>query len=257
MGLGTERGPAGGGPSPSGRAAAATAIRGDAIARGLTPGYPSGQACPTRPQPEGRKMAHIDYYFATVSPFTYLAGTRLDAIADRHGASVAYKPLDIIGLFGRTGGVPPKDRHPARQAYRLQELRRQAKKAGLAMNLKPAHWPTNPAPSSYALIAASKTDAGADPSRMGALVHGITRACWAEERDIADDAVIRDVLAAEGFDPALADSGMLAGAEQYGRNLEEAVSRDVFGAPFYLVGEERFWGQDRLDDLDLHLAGKL
>lgn len=198
-------------------------------------------------------MAHIDYYFATVSPFTYLAGTRLEEIAARHGATITYKPLDVVALFGRTGGQAPKDRHESRKAYRLQEMRRQAAKAGLKLNLQPMFWPTNPAPSSYAVIAAQSAGGG----DLGALVHGITRACWAEERNIAEDEVIRDALQAAGFDPGLADRGMLAGAEAYAANLEEAVSRGVFGAPFYVVGEEMFWGQDRLDDLDLHLAGKL
>ena len=202
-------------------------------------------------------MARIDCYLATVSPYTYLAGPRLVAIAARHGADVAWRPLDVLALFARTGGTAPRDRHPSRQAYRLQELRRQAAKAGLPIVLRPAHWPTNPAPSSYALIAASKTETGGDPARMGALVHAMTRACWAEERDIAADDVIRDVLETEGFDAGLADSGLLAGAEDYARNLEEAVARGVFGVPFFLVGEEAFWGQDRLDDLDLHLAGEL
>jgi 2-hydroxychromene-2-carboxylate isomerase len=50
---------------------------------------------------------------------------------------------------------------------------------------------------------------------------------------------------------------MLASAESYVANLEEAVSRGVFGLPSYLVGDELFWGQDRLDDLDLYLSGKL
>jgi 2-hydroxychromene-2-carboxylate isomerase len=199
-------------------------------------------------------MAHIDYYFATISPFTYLAGTRLEEIAGRHGATITYKPLDIMGLFSRTGGLPPKDRHPARQAYRLQEIRRQATKVGLPINMKPAFWPTNPAPSSYALIAAQKAGGG----DMAALVHGFGARCWAGEENIADDDVIRDVLSKAGFDPALADSGMLAGAEEYGANLEAAVNNNVFGAPFYLVDKsETFWGQDRLDDLDLFLAGKL
>lgn len=197
-------------------------------------------------------MAHIDYFFATISPFTYLAGTRLEAIAARHGATIAYKPLDLAALFGRTGGVPPKDRHPSRQQYRLQELSRQARKTGLPLNLHPAHWPTNPAPSSYALIAAQKAGGG----DLGALAHGFTRACWAEDRDVADDAVIRDCLSAAGFDPSLADSGLLAGAETYAANLEEATERGVFGAPFYITDDDaRFWGQDRLDDLDAHLSG--
>jgi 2-hydroxychromene-2-carboxylate isomerase len=194
----------------------------------------------------------IDYYFATISPFTYLAGTEPAEIAARHGAELVYKPLDIMGLFARTGGTPPKDRHESRKAYRLQELRRTAAKRDMPINLQPAHWPTNPAPSSYALIAA-----GADGSGdVGALVAGLTRACWAEERDIAEDDVIADCLEAAGFPRDLVDRGMMEGAERYGRNLEEAVDAGAFGAPFFIVGEERFWGVDRLADLDAHLAAQ-
>ena len=58
----------------------------------------------------------IDYYFSTISPFTYLSGTRPAQVAAKHGASLNYKPLDIMGLFGRTGGTPPKDRHENRKA---------------------------------------------------------------------------------------------------------------------------------------------
>ena len=199
-------------------------------------------------------MPHIDYYFATISPYTYLAGTGLEEIAEKHGATVTYKPLDIAALFGRTGGQPPKDRHPNRQKYRLQDLERSAKKLGMPLNLKPAHWPTNMAPSSYALIAAQNAGGG----DISALTHALTRACWVEERDISDNGVIRDCLAAAGFDPDLADSGLLEGAETYARNLDEAVEAGAFGAPFYVVdNDQMFWGRDRLEDLDLFLAGKL
>jgi len=196
-------------------------------------------------------MADIDYYFSVLSPFTYLAGTRLEEIAARHGASIAYKPFDIMALFPRTGGLAPKDRHPSRMEYRMQELIRQQKKLGMPMNVKPAYFPTNAAPASYAMVAAQNAGGG----DLGALAHGFLRACWVEEKDIADDAVIRACLLAAGFDPALADSGLLAGAETYGANLEAAVEAGVFGSPFYVTPDgQRFWGQDRLDDLDTHLA---
>ncbi|GAB4283922.1 MAG: 2-hydroxychromene-2-carboxylate isomerase [Roseovarius sp.] len=199
-------------------------------------------------------MAHVDYYVSLLSPYAYLAGTRLEEIAARHGATISYKPFDITALFARTGGTPLKDRHPSRIAYRAQELPRQARKLGMPLNLSPAHWPTNPAPASYAVIAAQAAGGG----DLGALVHGILRACWAEERDIAEDAVIRDCLAAAGFDPGLADRGLLSGAETYARNLEDAVAAGVFGAPFYVVDSgQKFWGQDRLEDLDRHLSGAL
>ena len=197
-------------------------------------------------------MAQIDYFFATMSPYCYLAGTRLEEIAARHGAKIVYKPIAILALLPRTGGQVLADRHESRRAYRLQELRRQAAKLGMPLNLKPAFFPANPAPSCYAIIAAAATGA-----EVGPLVHAFCRAVWAEDRDIADDAVVKDILIANGFDAKLADSGMLAGAETYAANLEEAVARGVFGVPSYLVGDEAFWGQDRLEDLDLFLAGKL
>lgn len=199
-------------------------------------------------------MAHIDYYFATISPFTYLTGTRPAEIAAAHRASLTYRPLDIMQLFSRTGGIPPKDRHPNRQEYRLQDMRRRAALLDRPLNLKPAHWPTNPAPSSFAIIAAQKAGDG----DLAALVAGLTRACWAEERDIAQDEVIRDCLVAAGFAPDLADRGMMASAEEYGRNLEDAVADGAFGAPFFIVDSgERFWGEDRLGDLEAHLAGRV
>ncbi|WP_299368927.1 2-hydroxychromene-2-carboxylate isomerase [uncultured Tateyamaria sp.] len=199
-------------------------------------------------------MAHIDYYFATLSPYTYLAGNRFEEVAKRHGATVTYKPLDIMALFSRTGGTPPKDRHINRVEYRAQELVRQAKKYEMPFNLKPAHWPTNAAPSSYAIIAAQNAGGG----DLGALVQGVLRAVWAEDKDIAQDDVVKSCLEAAGFDPSLADSGLLSGAETYAANLEEAIDKGAFGAPFYIVdGDQRFWGQDKIEDLDLHLSGKL
>lgn len=199
-------------------------------------------------------MAHIDYYLATISPNCYLAGTRPAEVAAKHGATITYKPLDIMGLFSRTGGTPPGQRHVSRQEYRLIEIERSGKLLDMEINPKPAHWPTNPAPSSYAIIAAQNAGGG----DVGALVYALTRACWAEEKDIAEDSVIKSCLEETGFDTSLADSGLLSGAETYERNGEEAVNAGVFGAPFFLTDDGgRFWGQDRIDQLDMHLAGKL
>ncbi|MDT1061867.1 2-hydroxychromene-2-carboxylate isomerase [Paracoccus sp. CPCC 101403] len=197
-------------------------------------------------------MAHIDYYFGTQSPWTYLAGARLEEIAARHGAEITYKPVDLLQLFDRTGGVRPANRHPSRLEYRDQELRRWSDLLGLPLNMRPAFWPVNAAPSAYAVIAAQKAGGG----DLAGLVQSFVRAVWAEQLDIADDEVIRAKLSGAGFDPGLVNSGLFIGAQVYERNLEEAVEAGVFGAPFYIVREsnERFWGQDRLDFLDRHLA---
>lgn len=200
-------------------------------------------------------MAHIDYFFSTVSPYTYLAGLRMEEVAARHGATITYRPMDLIGgVLPRTGGVAVKERHPSRLDYRLQELRRQSAKHGLPLDLDPPYRAVNPAPSSYAFIAAARAGGG----DLGKLVHEFTAAVWRDTRDIAEDDVIADCLAAAGFDRGLAGMAMLAGAEDYVRNTEDAVAKGVFGSPFYIVdGTEKFWGQDRIEDLDLFLAGKL
>lgn len=196
-------------------------------------------------------MAQIDYFFAVMSPFVYLAGDRLEAIAARQGATVRYVPIDAPALFPRTGGQVLAERHESRKAYRLQELARWSKRLGMKLDLQPFFFPVNPAPASYAIIAAQAAGGG----DLGALVRAFPRAVWAEGRNIADDGVVKAILAENGFDPAVADRGMFMAADVYVRNLDEAVARGVFGVPFYIVGEERFWGQDRLELLEEHLAG--
>lgn len=196
-------------------------------------------------------MAQIDYFFATYSPWCYLAGDRLERIADKHGATIRYVPVDVAALFPRTGGQVLAERHQSRKEYRLQELARWSRHLGMKLDPQPFFFPVNGAPSAYAVIAAQVAGGG----DLAGLVQAFPRAVWAEGRNIADDEVIRDLLSRHGFDPAVADRGMLTAAESYMKNLDEAVARGVFGAPFYITGEERFWGQDRLEMLDRHLSG--
>ena len=195
-------------------------------------------------------MAHIDYYMFTLSPFTYLAGDGLEKIAAKHDARINYKPFHLMQVFERTGGTAPKDRHISRQEYRAQELPRIAKHNGMEITPKPAFWPTNPAPSCYAIIAAQAAGGG----DIGGLCQSILRACWVEDKDIADDAVVKAALVANGFDASLTESGMLQGAEEFARNTEHAVMANVFGAPTYVVGDQVFFGQDRLAYLEAYLT---
>ena len=194
-------------------------------------------------------MAHIDYFMITLSPFCYLAGDELEQIAEKHGATIAYKPVNLLQIFAATGGIVPVDRHPARQAYRMQELTRVAKAKGLPINLTPAFFPSNPVPSCYSVINAQNSGGG----DVAGLCQSFLRACWAEEKDVAEDIVLRACLTENGFDPDLVNSGLLSGAVVFERNTEEAIKKGVFGAPTYVVGDQIFWGQDRLSYLDEYL----
>ncbi|MER5170644.1 2-hydroxychromene-2-carboxylate isomerase [Thioclava sp. GXIMD2076] len=196
-------------------------------------------------------MSHIDYYFSIFSPYTYLAGLRLEEIARRHGAGVTYRPLDLMALFDRTGGTRPAARHPSRMEYRNQEVTRWAEKLGMPMPDISVPLP-NAAPASYAIIAAQKAGGG----DLGGLVHAIARARWAEGRDIGEEDLIRAALVENGFDGNLVTTGLFDGAIAYEKNLEDAVAAGVFGSPFYIVTDTdaRFFGQDRLEFLDAHLG---
>ena len=194
-------------------------------------------------------MAHIDYYFSVLSPFTYLAGDRLEQVAAKHGATIAYKPVNVRKLFAETGGTAPGDRHPARQEYRLQDLRHLQKASGLPINLQPAHWPTDQKPASAMIVAAVKTGQDA-----GALARAVLRAVWAEEKDISDGDTLAAIAQSAGLDLSTIKPHLAEGAAAFDTMTAEALEAGVFGSPFYIVEGERFWGQDRLEHLGTHLA---
>ncbi|MEO1551956.1 MAG: 2-hydroxychromene-2-carboxylate isomerase [Pseudomonadota bacterium] len=194
-------------------------------------------------------MAVIDYFLFPISPFTYLAGQRLEQVAARTGAQINYKPFDLMKVFAETGTVPLGQRHESRKRYRLQELERIAAANQMPITLQPAFFPTNPVPACVAIH--NVQAAGGD---TGAVVHGILRACWVDEKDIAQSDVLAEVLSAHGLDPKLVEGDMVSGVEAYERNTNEALERFVFGAPTYVVGEQVFWGQDRLSHLEQALS---
>ena len=198
-------------------------------------------------------MTTIDYYFSVLSPFTYLAGDKLERVASRHNAAIDYKPMDIMDLFGRTGGVPPRDRHQSRKVYRLQDLSRIAQLEEMDINLAPAFWPTDAVPASCAII-----DAGEDGSGdVGVLSRNILRACWANERNIAEPEVIADCLSSAGFPAEVMNADRSGSLRQYTANTADAVANNVFGSPTYVTKGQVFWGQDRLEHLDAWLEGRL
>ena len=194
----------------------------------------------------------VDYYFTPVSPYSYLGHDRFVALARRHGAAIAVKPIDLGKVFPVSGGVPLKQRAPQRQAYRLVELERWSSYLGIPLNLHPAHFPVPAEPSSRWILAA--LEQGVDTAL--AFAGSLGRAVWAEERDIADVETLAALARSQGLDVAALDERANAPdiATRYDVLSQEAIDRGVFGAPTYVYAGELFWGQDRLDFLDRALA---
>jgi 2-hydroxychromene-2-carboxylate isomerase len=184
---------------------------------------------------------HIDYYLTPTSPWTYLGHARFAEIAKRHGANVSVKPVDYGVVFPQSGGLPLAKRAPQRQAYRLMELARWRDHLGVALNIHPKFFPADPTQAACAICAAP------DHTRL-ALAGDLLRAVWAEEKNIADAAVVAQIAARHGI--ADAAGAVARGKAIYESNTQEAVSRQVFGAPTYVYRDELFWGQDRLDFLE-------
>lgn len=195
----------------------------------------------------------IDYYFSPSSPWTYLGHARFTALAARHGARVNLKPADFGAVFAATGGLPLAQRPKPRQDYRLAELRRWRDHLGLALNLQPRHFPVATDAAARMIIAADLKHGTAAALDLAGRVMGEV---WVKEGNIADTGT----LAAIAAQARLGGTALLQRAEQedvrsrYARHTEEAVARGVFGAPFYIYRDEPFWGQDRLDFLNLALA---
>ena len=196
---------------------------------------------------------HIDYYVSLNSPWTHLGATRFETIAARYDASVRIYPVDFGTIFPASGGLPLPKRAPQRRAYRLVELRRWREHLGIPIHLEPRHYPVDESLSSSCVIAVRETT-GDVPAI--ALAHRVLRALWEEEKNPGDRATLAGLIGEVGLD---ANTVMTLGedqrwAERRRGDTEAAIERGVFGAPSYVIGDEIFWGQDRLDFVEQRLA---
>ena len=194
----------------------------------------------------------VDYYFAPQSPWTYLGHDRFAAMARAAGAEVRVRPVDLGAVFKVSGGLPLGQRPAQRQAYRLVELQRFADHLKLAMNIKPRFFPVAGDPAAHLIIAVDLSDGTEAAMKFS---RAVFNAVWAEERDIASERVLADLLRETGL-PAerLAESRGQPVQSRYATDTNAAIEAGIFGAPSYVVDGEIFWGQDRLDFVQRRLG---
>jgi len=195
----------------------------------------------------------IDYYLSLVSPWSYLGHERLVKMAEQYDATITIWPVDLSIIFPSTGGIPLPKRSEQRKAYRMQELCRWRDHSQVDLNLEPHHFPVSDKLAATMVVNLRKQDAQQAIHLAGACL----RACWLEERDISD----ADTLLAIAAENHLDGSALLANSdeaiEERTQDSVKAVGLGVFGAPSYRLGEQLFWGQDRLDFLEKELQRTL
>jgi carboxymethylenebutenolidase len=196
---------------------------------------------------------HVDYYVSLNSPWTHLGAARIEAMTAKHGATMKIWPVDFGTIFAGSGGLPLPKRSPQRQAYRLQELARWKEHLGIPITIKPKHFPTSEALSSACVIALRETQGNAPAIK---LAHAVLKALWEQERDPGDEATLAALIGECGLDAAAV---IALGKDPRWAAMKEAdtaaaLARGVFGAPSFVIGDEIFWGQDRLEFVERRLA---
>lgn len=192
----------------------------------------------------------VEFFYDYGSPASYLAWTQLPKIAEAAGAVLVYRPMLLGGVFKATGNQTPAA-IPAKGEWMQQDLSRFAARYRVPYERNP-YFPIITLQHMRMAVAA-QMDGGDALARMD---QAMFRAIWVEAKDMNDPDVVAAVLTATGFDaPAMA--ARCAEPEIKQRliaNTEEAVGRGVFGAPTMFVGDEMFFGQDRLDFVAAALA---
>jgi len=183
----------------------------------------------------------IEFFYDYVSPYSYLGNTELERVAARTGAEIVYRPMFLGGVMQATGNRPPGT-VVAKGAYMSRDLERWARRYGVPMSMNPT-FPQNTLGAMRGALVA--LDLGCFPAYHRAMF----QAMWRDGVNLADEAAYRAVLEAAGVDAERLCTlrNDQAVKDRLKANTDEAIARGAFGAPSFFVGDELFFGNDRLD----------
>ncbi|MCP1198622.1 2-hydroxychromene-2-carboxylate isomerase [Notoacmeibacter sp. MSK16QG-6] len=189
----------------------------------------------------------VDYYFSSISPFSYLGHETLCAVADRMKVTLRYLPVDLGIVFPAAGAVPLAQRSDARKRYRLVELQRIAEMRDVSINPQPAHFPTDPSLADRVVIALVERDL--EPRHF---MLETFRALWIREQDIGNEDVVASILTACDLpsDELIGEARSEGVSQRRKEYSEQAVALGVLGVPTYVLNGELFFGQDRIEYLE-------
>jgi 2-hydroxychromene-2-carboxylate isomerase len=183
----------------------------------------------------------LEFLFDFGSPASYLAYKRLPALAARTGARIVYEPMLLGAVFKATGNASPAA-IPAKGRWTGADFRRWAKRHNTEFNFNP-HFPIN------TLHLMRGATGLIEDTRFMTYCDMVFDAMWRDPKNLGDPAELARVVRRAGVEPddfkALIERDEVK--ERLKATTEAAVARGVFGAPTFFVGEEMFFGQDRMD----------
>jgi len=192
----------------------------------------------------------IDFYFDFSSPYSYLGAQLIEPLAARHGRSVTWRPV-LLGAIFKVSGMAPLTEIPLKGDYSRVDFARSARFHGLPYR-HPEPFPISTVNTARAML----WWLAEAPARAPDFARGALQAFFVENRPINDPAEIGRLTAELGGDAPALLAALQAPAlkERLRAAVDEAVARGVFGAPFFFVDDEPFWGQDRLPQIARWLA---
>ncbi len=195
-------------------------------------------------------MTTIAFYFDFVSPYAYLANFELPQIAARHGCTIDYRPIDLNAAKLAAGNTaPPTAAIPPKLKYVMADFARWCARYGTTLEFsregRPIAEPAN-----------KGTFSAIDRGQAADYVNAMWRATFGQGGLHGKDEVLRAVATEMGWDADdfLSFIGSDEAARRYAEGNAQAQAKGVFGAPTMMVGDEMWWGNDRLDFLDAYLA---
>jgi 2-hydroxychromene-2-carboxylate isomerase len=185
----------------------------------------------------------IEYWFEFASTYSYPATMRVQRLAQAAGVTLTWRPF-LLGPIFKQQGWPdsPFNVLPVKGRYMWRDLERICAALGIPFR-KPSVFPRN------GLLAARVACLFADEPWLPEFARAVYTANFAEDREIAQPSVIAELLADAGRDAAaiLEQAQAPQGKEMLRRQTEQAAQHGLFGAPNLRVGDELFWGNDRLE----------
>lgn len=197
-------------------------------------------------------LPRLEFWFEFGSNYSYLAAMRIEELAHQAGVAVDWKPFLLGPIFQKFGWhTSPFVLQPAKGKYMWRDMEREAMKYGLPI-VKPSVFPR------VAVLPMRVAVFAADKPWIGEFCRNVMKQNWVEDLDINDERDVRRALTDLVPDPDAIIAAALSDANKLRlrSNTEEAYARGIFGAPTMFVGEEMFWGNDRLDDAINFAANK-
>ena len=189
-------------------------------------------------------MAAIEFWYEFGSTYSYPAVMRIEKLAAQAGVELRWRPFLLGPIFQTLGwNDSPFNIFAAKGRYMWRDLTRICEAEGIPLKLPPAKFPQN------GLKAARLALAGESEGWTPSFTRAVFAANYAEQKDISEDATLVPILDALGVDAkaAFAAANTPENKDALRRQTEEAASRGLFGAPSFTIGDELFWGNDRLE----------